>query len=413
MTMLFSNLLISLSMLLSCPWSVESIKEGGVRKCGGASDGGTCINRTGHHLESFCFPDGECFGSLEEAEISYNDPNKSTHMQMAVPTSLGERQSVKSVSGHYYKETLEVLARAHDYMLDLFQNNTARSFRNECKLHHELCAYWAAIGECEANPTYMLKECAPVCQSCHELSFEHRCPYDKNDPKAWGPGDLNKMFERLTNDEYYVEKFQPTILSQPPDGPWVVTLENVATEDQCNSIIELGSNRGYERSIEVGAMRFDGTFEPLVHDARTSRNTWCVDKCFDDKNTQEVIRSVENVTGIADENSEFWQLLQYEETQHYGDHHDFIPFHLERSFGPRILTVFLYLNDVKEGGGTHFTNLGITVQPKTGRAVVWPNVLDSHPDRKDSRTNHQALPVTKGVKYGGKQSLLPHAELLR
>ena len=60
------------------------------------------------------------------------------------------------------------------------------------------------------------------------------------------------MFKRLTTEEYYVKRFSPTILSQPPTGPWVITLENVATEEECNRLIELGKERGYERSQDVG-----------------------------------------------------------------------------------------------------------------------------------------------------------------
>jgi prolyl 4-hydroxylase len=67
----------------------------------------------------------------------------------------------------------------------------------------------------------------------------------------------------------------------------------------------------------------------------------------------------------------------------------------------RILTLYLYLNDVEEGGGTNFDELDITVMPKRGRALLWPSVLDSDPDKKDGRTTHQALPVGKGsIKYG-------------
>jgi prolyl 4-hydroxylase len=60
----------------------------------------------------------------------------------------------------------------------------------------------------------------------------------------------------------------------------------------------------------------------------------------------------------------------------------------------------LYLNDVEEGGGTDFPDLGLTVMPKRGSALIWPSVLDSDPNRKDGRTEHQALPVEKGIKYG-------------
>lgn len=69
-----------------------------------------------------------------------------------------------------------------------------------------------------------------------------------------------------------------------------------------------------------------------------------------------------------------------------------------------IRSVFLYLNDVEEGGGTLFNDLGFTVQPKTGRAVIWPSVFDHDPNQKDYRTNHEALPVIKGVKYGGEST---------
>ena len=68
--------------------------------------------------------------------------------------------------------------------------------------------------------------------------------------------------------------------------------------------------------------------------------------------------------------------------------------------GPRIVTAYLYLNDVEQGGGTEFDQLNITVTPKRGRLVLWPSVLDSDPSAEDPRTTHQALPVERGSKYG-------------
>ena len=68
--------------------------------------------------------------------------------------------------------------------------------------------------------------------------------------------------------------------------------------------------------------------------------------------------------------------------------------------GPRVLTVFMYLNDVVDGGGTHFGPLNITVQPKKGKAVIWPSVLDEDPLTMDERTHHEALAVKSGIKYG-------------
>lgn len=80
--------------------------------------------------------------------------------------------------------------------------------------------------------------------------------------------------------------------------------------------------------------------------------------------------------------------------------HDYIVTEWHRPQGPRILTVFMYLNDVEEGGGTHFGPLNLTVQPKKGRVVIWPSVLDEDPLEMDERTHHEALPVKAGIKYG-------------
>ena len=68
--------------------------------------------------------------------------------------------------------------------------------------------------------------------------------------------------------------------------------------------------------------------------------------------------------------------------------------------GVRILTLFLYLNDVEGGGETRFSNLDINVAPRRGRAILWPSVLNEAPNVKDIRTEHEALTVTNGVKYG-------------
>jgi prolyl 4-hydroxylase len=65
------------------------------------------------------------------------------------------------------------------------------------------------------------------------------------------------------------------------------------------------------------------------------------------------------------------------------------------------LTVFLYLNgEGLKGGETDFPRLGLSVVPKKGRAVLWPSVFDHDPNHNDQRSDHQALPVLEGVKYG-------------
>merc|ERR1711957_434100 len=91
---------------------------------------------------------------------------------------------------------------------------------------------------------------------------------------------------------------------------------------------------------------------------------------------------------------------QYEEGQFYATHHDAAATRESNPSGPRILTFFLYLSDVEEGGETAFPDLGpLVVPPRKGSAILWPSVLDEAPDRVDFRTRHEARPVKKGVKY--------------
>ena len=69
------------------------------------------------------------------------------------------------------------------------------------------------------------------------------------------------------------------------------------------------------------------------------------------------------------------------------------------AWGPRLYTFFIYLSDVEEGGGTKFNDLGLTVTPKRGRAVLWPSVVANDLLTGEPRTHHEALPVRKGLKF--------------
>lgn len=220
------------------------------------------------------------------------------------------------------------------------------------------------------------------------------------------------MFERITTEAEFAQ-FEPNILSRPDVlpgdteetapykvGPWVITLENVVTDEEAVRLIELGAIEGYERSADVGELKFDGTFDSFVNEGRTSTNAWCQNACYNDPTAKRVMERITNITNTPEPNSEFLQLLKYEEGQFYQQHHDYIGHQRERQEGVRILTVFLYLNEVEEGGGTNFPKLDLTVLPKRGRALLWPSVLNEDPNAIDPRTDHQALPVIKGIKYG-------------
>jgi prolyl 4-hydroxylase len=183
--------------------------------------------------------------------------------------------------------------------------------------------------------------------------------------------------------------------------PWVITFDNFLTPEECDDMVQLGYKSGYKRSEDVGAEKEDGTVGAKKSTGRTSENAWCSsrDGCRDEDVAQRLHNRMSQVMGISPENSEDMQLLRYEVGQFYQTHHDYIPHQRDRQCGPRILTFFIYMSDVDAGGGTDFPDLGITVMPKKGRALLWPSVYDSDPMASDNRMRHQALPVEAGTKF--------------
>lgn len=216
------------------------------------------------------------------------------------------------------------------------------------------------------------------------------------------PGDLNAIFERITTDPRWTEEHGPLeILSSPAtDGPWLITIDNFVSDAECDRFIEIGNGLGYDRSRDFGELDVDGTVISVESTGRTSLNAWCPEECNTDHITGPVHRRMEELVGSHYNNSETLQLLSYTAGQFYETHHDYLVVDYDRPYGPRIITVYLYLADVEQGGGTSFPELDMVVMPKRGRVVMWPSVLDEAPWEKDERTVHAALPVEKGRKYG-------------
>lgn len=319
-----------------------------------------------------------------------------TQNELAVGVDMGEPQSLEDSMFHVSEG--EIMDRMYASRKSIRDSNFDDDLISICLNKHEKCVAWAVAGECEKNKKYMITNCAPACMTCDKLTIESRCPIDPDAKAAWESGDLNTMFERLTSKEV-TAKFNVTILSEPP-APWVVIVDDVVSDVECKRLIELGDTAEYKRSEDVGAKNPDGTYGSIVSTGRTSSNAWCNSDCYKDPIAVQASQKLGDLVMINETNSEYLQLLKYEPGQFYEDHHDYIEHNRERQQGVRILTAYLYLNDVEAGGGTKFTGLNLTVMPKRGRVLLWPSVLNDKPHEKDHRTNHQALPVEAGVKFG-------------
>jgi len=380
---------------------------------------------------------------LTETDVSSND---TVALMMNDIQEFGVAQTV---SGDREQDTLVNVYETVQYMKNIVHaqnptHNMTREVIESCRNNEAMCSYWAVMGECDVNPSFMAKKCAPACKSCEKLDINVRCgERDPNAVPAIRPGDLNYMFERIVTtapgnqtDENQIgaqeKKVQENgtpfytvhIHSHPAstsfadsdkdkgaiplnrerdlqEDVWVITLDNFLSDEECDYMINYGYYNKYERSRDMGKRQFDGSFDSIQTTQRTSTNSWCNDEsgCRSDPVIQRISERLANVTKIPTVNFEDFQMLKYEVGQFYRTHHDYIPHQRHRHCGPRILTFFLYLSDVEEGGGTGFPTLDIVIKPKKGRALLWPSVLNSNPSDKDHRTMHEARTVEAGTKY--------------
>jgi len=346
---------------------------------------------------------------LTECKMACRSCDKHNRYSDEPPTNdgqdLGKPQLLKGDERISSTDIENRIAASQKYMNRQIHLGTVDAeLMRSCKNTDELCTYWSLLGECEENSAYMKLSCGPACFTCDMLSIEKRCPMDRETigPDVWSPGDLDKMFRKISS-EPYKSKYDVNVLSSPDGedrGPWALTMENFVSDEEADRLIELGAGEGYERSMDIGEMLPDGTSASVVSKGRTSWNAWCSGDCIQDEMVKAVNGRICNMTGIPEMNSEDLQLLRYEPGQHYNTHHDYIEYEIDRQGGVRIITVYLYLNDVEAGGGTNFPDLNLTVMPKRGRVLIWPSVLNSDPNEKDEGTDHQALPVEAGIKYG-------------
>lgn len=283
-----------------------------------------------------------------------------------------------------------------------------------CRDRFTMCAQHAKSSRCMDSPGWMIVHCCESCEpylnSRELIDANKRCAREHlnvTDP-IWKPGDLNTLFETWATDSAYVP-YEPKVWSSPNpkkygdantrEGPWIMTFDNFMTNEEAEDVIKGGHLSGFERSTDQGAVNAaTGEQEKVVSQTRTSSNAWCRAECEQLPGVESLTIKTERFTNVPRSHYESFQILQYGHNQFYRSHHDSSARDQSIS-GPRILTFFLYLSDVEEGGETHFTSLNISVKPKKGRALVWPSVTDNDPAYYDARMYHEAKPVIKGQKY--------------
>jgi len=332
-----------------------------------------------------------------------------------------------------HQEILERIDQTVTHMIGtVLVQDDHKAYRISCRNYQPQCSYWAASGWCETYAGWMSQHCPAACFTCPLADHTKRCPVDK-ETNVIQPGEMNFMYERWLSEAgvdistLSLDNPPPTSVDHPfgkltvvsspyydmtrlldddededdqPPLPWVITIEDFLTGEECDVLIKHGSELGYEQSTQYSnTADVGGSHEFIESESRTSTNTFCQGDCDADPIVRGVIDRIVEMSGITANHYEKLQLVRYEVGQYYKEHHDYASAHEELPFGPRILTFFLYLNDDYEGGGTSFNYLSFTSNPKRGMLLAWSN-MQSDLQSMDDWTWHEALTVTKGLKYG-------------
>lgn len=116
-----------------------------------------------------------------------------------------------------------------------------------------------------------------------------------------------------------------------------------------------------------------------------------------------ISRRIDDLLGLNPVTGEPIQGQRYLPGQQFKPHNDW--FYTSEGYWPqerkrggqRSWTAMAFLNTVEEGGHTHFTEIGVSIEPKPGVLLVWNNAdRDGVPNEL---TKHAGTPVGRGVKY--------------
>ena len=266
-----------------------------------------------------------------------------------------------------------------------------------CKNKFEKCAYYASKDMCRdlSRMNFMMSNCPLACQMCDVVEDFERCVGRRSTevaPLFIGSNDesSNDGQRKMTIDEFFkagrdevkwygqgmANEMDLAFIVQPLesnnfDDPWVVKVESFLNEKECKDLI--GSEESDAVIIQTILERISSTFQlPRTH--------------FSPFQINRLDASTVQITG--------------------GMQHDYSIHDVWKPAGPRVLSFYLSLSNVEEGGQLGFPELDwLLIEPKLGQLLMWSNVVSTNPEKDDKRMIREELPVTKGEKYSAHVSV--------
>lgn len=219
------------------------------------------------------------------------------------------------------------------------------------------------------------------------------CAYVADEPNALdNAGGIAPIFERIASNPAYSVHVHS-------HSPWLIELPSLLSQEECVGLRRAIGGEDGSRLARSTVVPEHGKAAERVVNYRSSKTAWCGSaECRTHPTHVAVLERLMGMLGLPVGNAEPMQLIEYELGDRYGKHHDWVPQFTHNVVGPRVLTLFLYLSDVADGGETSFDVLNISVRPKMGSALLWSNADEVDYLKRDGRLTHEAVPVIGGTK---------------
>jgi|TARA_B100000282_G_C31546803_1_gene405600 hypothetical protein len=159
--------------------------------------------------------------------------------------------------------------------------------------------------------------------------------------------------------------------------------DNALTPEECKSMIDY-----FESNDEYWSLRQDGMMlgDTIIKEWKDSQDRTMVfnnNGYFQDNLVNQIILKSINfyIEKYKEENPEVdmlysWALRNSYNLQKYEPNGGYRKLHCENyntgDYHSNVLVWMFYLNTVKEGGGTYFSNYDLTINAVEGRLVIWP-----------------------------------------
>lgn len=220
-------------------------------------------------------------------------------------------------------------------------------------------------------------------------------------------------------------KIQPLTHDNSKSSVRAYVIEHFLSDAECDSLVMVHSRHVSELNKQVPIICFDSikSFREYLKDAKLkmkvslndfTEGTTCINETFsatlqehfkwsystafypgESKFSTMFAERIRQATGLRLENGGKFQITSYPQNVGYKNHTDCVVEYNDKR--DRFATILVYLRDVDEGGETKFPQLGISVKPRKGLALIW-NSMNSRGEC-DPTSLHNAAKVIKGHKF--------------